>query len=218
MTFGIIDGVILGIIIISVLFALYRGLVRELLGITSWLLAGFAALYSYDPLLKACEGTFENTKLAAITFSVLLALIVLVVMTILNAFITKRLRKSSLSGLDRIFGFVFGVARALLIVVLIYIFAVTLMLSPRYVAKIRENNISISYLETMATWLESVFPDNIREDLKSYQIKNKEKLEKHLKEKAKASAKKAAVDYNDQERKSLDDMIKGIEELGDIDE
>jgi len=218
MTFGVIDGIIAGVIVVSVLFALYRGLVRELLGISSWLLAGFTALYSYDPLMKMCEGTFENVKLSAITFSVLLALIVLVVMTILNAFITKRLRKSSLSGLDRIFGFVFGVARALLIVTLIYIFAATLMLSPRYRAKIRETNFSIPYVEMMADWLESVFPENIRSDLKMYQVKSKQKLENHLKEKAKAEAKKAAVDYNDKERQSLDNMIKGIEELGDIDE
>ena len=73
MTFGIIDLIILGVVIVSVLFALYRGLVRELLGISSWLLAGFVALYSYNPLLKASEGTFENVKLAAIVGSVLLA-------------------------------------------------------------------------------------------------------------------------------------------------
>lgn len=218
MTFGIIDFFILGIIVISVLFALYRGLVRELLGITSWLLAGFTALYSYDPLMKLCAGTFENTKLAAITFSVLLALIVLVVMTIFNAFITKRLRKSSLSGLDRIFGFVFGVARALLIVALIYIFAATLMLSPKYVAQIREKNISIPYVEKMAECLQSIFPDNIRSGLKDYQVKSQQKLENHLKTRAQKTVTKAVVDYNDKERRSLDNMIEGIVEIGDIDE
>ncbi len=216
MTLGTIDFIILGIMFISVLFALYRGLVRELLGISSWLLAGFSALYSYDPLLKLCEGTFENAKLAAITFSVLLALIILVVMTIINAFITKRLRKSALSGLDRIFGFVFGIARALLIVALIYIFAATLMLSPQYVAKIKQENKSIAYVEIMADYLENIFPDNIRNDLKTYQLKTQQKVEKHLKEKATKESTEAVVDYNAKERQSLDDMIEGIVEIGDI--
>ena len=214
MIIGTIDLIILGIIVISVLFALYRGLVRELLGITSWLLAGFAALYSYDPLMKLCEGTFENVKLAAITFSVLLAIIILVVMTIINAFITKRLRKSALSGLDRIFGFVFGIARALLIVALIYIFAATLMLSPQYVDKIKKENTSITYVEKMAEYLQNIFPENIRADLKNYQVQSRQKEDK--KSKAKTEAAKAVVDYNAKERQSLDDMIEGIVEIGDI--
>lgn len=216
MTVGIVDLIILGIIIVSVLFALYRGLVRELLGITSWLLAGFAALYSYDPFMKLCEGRFENVKLSAITFSVLLALIVLIIMTVFNAFITKRLRKSSLSGLDRIFGFIFGIARALLIVTLVYIFAATLMLSPKYVEKLKAENFSVSYVEMMADYVQNIFPDNIRSDLKTYQVKSKQKLEKH--QKIQSEAQKAVVDYDAKERQSLDDMIENIVEIGEIEE
>ncbi len=211
---GIIDLIILGIIVVSVLFALYRGLVRELLGISSWLLAGFAALYSYDPLLKACEGTFENVKLAAIVGSVLLALLVLVVMTIINAAITKRLRKSSLSGLDRIFGLAFGVARALLIVALIYIFAATMMLSPKYIAEMKEKNRSIEYVQQIAGYVQSVFPDNIKADLSAYQTTKKEKIKKHVQKKAV----EAVVEYNKKDRESLDNMIENIVEIGDIEE
>ena len=137
---GIIDLIVLGIVVISVLFALYRGLVRELLGISSWLLAGFAALYSFDPFMKSLDGHFQNVKLAAIISSVVLALIVLILMTIINAAITRRLRKSSLSGLDRIFGLVFGVARALLIVALIYIFSAAIVLSPKQINMMKEQN------------------------------------------------------------------------------
>lgn len=216
MTVGIVDLIILGIIIISILFALYRGLVRELLGITSWLLAGFVALYSYDPLMKLCEGSFENTKLAAITFSVLLALVVLIIMTIFNAFITKRLRKSSLSGLDRIFGFVFGILRALLIVTLIYIFAATLMLSPKYVSQLKAQNFSIPYVETMADYVQNIFPDNIRKGLQTYQVQSKQKLE--TRQKAHSEAQKAVVDYDAKDRKSLDSMIEDIVEIEEIDE
>lgn len=211
---GIIDLIVLGIIVISVLFALYRGLVRELLGISSWLLAGFTALYSYDPLLKACEGTFENTKLAAIVGSVLLALLVLIVMTIVNAAITRRLRKSSLSGLDRIFGLVFGVARALLIVALIYIFAATMMLSPKYIAEMKAKNRSVEYIETIAGYVQSVFPENIKADLSAYQTTKKEKIKKHAQKKAV----EAVVDYNEKDRESLENMIENIVEIGDIDE
>ena len=212
MTLGIIDLVILGIITVSVLFALYRGLVRELLGISSWLLAGFTALYSYDPLLKACEGTFENVKLAAIVASVLLALLVLIVMTIINAAITRRLRKSALSGLDRIFGLVFGVARALLIVALIYIFAATMMLSPKYIAEMKEKNRSIEYVEKIAGYVQSVFPENIKKGLMNYQTTKQEKIKEHITKKATETV----VDYNKKDREQLENMIENIVEIGDI--
>ena len=211
---GVIDLIILGIIVISVLFALYRGLVRELLGISSWLLAGFTALYSYDPLLKACDGTFENVKLAAIVGSVLLALLVLIVMTIINAAITRRLRKSSLSGLDRIFGLIFGVARALLIVALIYIFAATMMLSPKYIAEMKEKNRSIEYIEQIAVYIQSVFPENIKADLSAYQTTKKEKMKKRAQKKAI----EAVVEYNEKDRDTLENMIENIVEIGDIED
>ena len=211
---GIIDLIVLGIIVISVLFALYRGLVRELLGISSWILAGFTALYSYDPLLKMCDGHFENVKLAAIVGSVLLALFVLIVMTIVNAAITRRLRKSSLSGLDRIFGFAFGVARALLIVALIYIFATTLFLSPKYIQDIKQRNLSIKYIEIVANYVQEIFPENIRSDLVSYQTKKQEKIKKKIEKKAVETV----VNYNEKDRQSLENMIEDIVEIGDIEE
>ena len=213
---GIIDLIVIGIIVISVLFALYRGLVRELLGISSWLLAGFAALYSYDPFLKNFEGHFQNVKLAAITGSVLLALLILIVMTILNAAITRRLRKSSLSGLDRIFGLAFGVARALLVLTLIYIFTSSIVLSPKQIDGLKQNNISISYIQFISRYIENIFPDNIRNDLNSYRKTKEEKIVAHIQEKAKQKAVEAITNYNLDDRKSLDNMIENIVEIGDI--
>lgn len=216
---GIIDLVILGIIIISVLFALYRGLVRELLGISSWILAGFTAIYSYDPLLKFGESRFDNVKLSAMIGSVVLALIVLVAMTIINAIITKKLRKSSLSGLDRIFGFFFGIARALLIVVLIYLFATTMMLSPKYVQELNTKNYSIHYIQLMAEKLQNLFPENIRTDLSEYQTAKEEKIKKieeNIQNKIEKQAQETIVNYNKSDRDSLEDMIENIVEIGDI--
>ena len=211
MTLGIVDLIVIGITIISVLFALYRGLLRELLGISSWLLAGFAALYSYDPFFKFCTGTFENVQLAAILCSIALALFVLIVMTVVNAMITKRLRKSALSGLDRIFGLVFGVARAILIVALVYILMATMMLSPKYVAELKKQNYSVAYIETVANYIESVFPENIKEDLMTYQARTRQSMKEKMEK-----TPKAVVDYNIKERDSLNNMIEEIVEIGDL--
>ena len=59
---GIIDVIVLATMVVSVLFALYRGLLRELLGITSWILAGLAALYTYQPILEFAKGKERYIK------------------------------------------------------------------------------------------------------------------------------------------------------------
>ena len=66
----------------------------------------------------------------------------------------------------------------------------------------------------MAEYLQNIFPENIRADLKNYQVQSQQKLDK--KSKAKTEAAKSVVDYNAKERQSLDDMIEGIVEIGDI--
>jgi len=211
--FGIVDLIVFGIILVSVLFALYRGLVRELLGISSWLLAGFTALYSYDPLLKALSGHFENVKLAAIMGTVLLALIVLVIMTIINAAITRRLRDSALSGLDRIFGLFFGIARAILIIALIYIFSAAMVLSPKHIEQLKKQNKTIPYIQVCAHWVENIFPENIKKDLLSYQQNKSDQIAQYLKKK---KTEKDVVDYKEKDRESLDDLVAGLKELGDL--
>lgn len=120
MTIGMIDAIALGILIFSILFALYRGLVTELLGISAWILACFGAIYSYTPMQKILHGAIENEKLAGLCGSALVALFILVVMTIINAHINRKLRQSSLSSLDRLLGMAFGVLRAVLLMALLY--------------------------------------------------------------------------------------------------
>ena len=62
--------------------------------------------------------------------------------------------------------------------------------------------------------LENIFPENIRTDLNEYQAKAKQKVSERIQQKAKEKV----IDYSDKERRSLDKMIEGIVEIGDIDE
>ena len=139
---GMIDLVVIATIIVSVLFALYRGLLRELMGITSWILAGAAALYSYQPVNGLLIGQVENVKMWTLIITGLLALVVLIVMTIVNARITRKLRKSSLSGLDRTLGFAFGVARAVLLIVLVWLFARQIAFAPKQIEKMPKGEVT----------------------------------------------------------------------------
>lgn len=212
MTFGLIDITLLIMVVISVLFALYRGLVRELLGIASWLLAGFAALYSYKPLQPLMNKMIENEVTAGVVGSLIVALIVLVIMTLINAWIAKRLRQSALSGLDRVLGFAFGIGRAGLLAAICYL-GCSMFLPEKKLQEMEEQNISIPYVQMMAGWLEYVIPDNIKDDMKSYeQGKPVDGEVKKIGIELKESVMEELAEYHEADKKSLDDMIEEISE------
>lgn len=211
MMIGAIDILLLITVIFSVLFALYRGLVRELLGISAWILAGLAALYSYAPLQPLMNKLIENPMIAGITGSVIVAVIVLVIMTLINSAITKRLRQSALSGLDRVLGFIFGVARAGLLAAVVYLGA-SMALSTEQLDKIETQNVSVPYVWVISGWLEYVIPENIQEKIESYK---QGKLQRQKVPKIgidlKKNVKEAIVEYSEDNKESLDDMINRIE-------
>ena len=212
MTFGLIDITLLIMVVISVLFALYRGLVRELLGIASWLLAGFAALYSYKPLQPLMNKMIENEVTAGVVGSLIVALIVLVIMTLINAWIAKRLRQSALSGLDRVLGFAFGIGRAGLLAAICYL-GCSMFLPEKKLQEMEEQNMSIPYIQMMAGWLEYVIPDNIKDDMKSYeQGKLADGEIKKIGIELKESVMEELAEYHESDKKSLDDMIEEIAE------
>ncbi len=195
---GMIDFVVVATIIVSVLFALYRGLLRELLGITSWIIAGATALYSYQPVNGLLVGQVENVKMWTLIITGLLALVVLIVMTIVNAKITHSLRKSSLSGLDRILGLAFGVARAILLIVLVWLFARQIAFSPKQIEKMEENNFSVKYIQKSSDWAEKLLPGDIQKDI---QRPERPELPKPI------------VEYKDVDREALDEMIEDIVDI-----
>lgn len=216
---GIVDLLVIITVFLSIVFALYRGLVRELLGITAWILAGIAGLYSYSYMQPLMHKFIDNESIAGLVGAMLIALIVLVAMTLINARITTKLRDSSLSGLDRILGFGFGVFRAWLLIAVVYIGA-AMVLSDSQLEKADSENYSMPYIQKSAALLERFVPDNIRTDIKDYEqghLKKKDikKIGKKIttetaekvKEPVKKKVKKEVVEYKEETRKSLDALI-----------
>ncbi len=177
MTIGLIDMIAMGILVFSVLFALYRGLVSELLGISSWIIAGLGALYSYSPMQPLMGKMIENEKIAGICGALLVALIILVVLTIINAHIGQRLRQSSLSGLDRILGFIFGLLRGILLIALLFI-GVSAVVSDKQLEEMKEQNMTVPYIEKTVHFLKNFIPANVQEDLGIVTDENGKKPEK----------------------------------------
>ena len=218
---GVIDILVIITVFLSVVFALYRGLVRELLGITSWILAGIAGLYSYSWVQPIVGKYVDNEVIAGIIGSVTVSVIVLVVMTLVNAGITSKLRESSLSGLDRILGFAFGVFRAWLLIGVVYIGA-SMVFSEKQLLEAEEENLSLPYIQQSAGILEKFIPEAIKKDIKSYEQgslkgtapkKIGKEITKELKKDITETTQEITeniVEYEEETRESLDALIKEV--------
>lgn len=121
-----LDAALLAVAFISGLLAMYRGLTRELLSIVSWAVAGAAVLYFvvYHKQFAKEMADQMGTQLpvAQIVIGAIVFLIVLIVVHLLTARISDSILDSRVGMIDRVLGFVFGVMRGFVLIVIPYMF------------------------------------------------------------------------------------------------
>ncbi len=127
MSLTLLDIIAAGIILISAVLAMVRGFVREVLSIASWLIAAVAAYYLYVPLRDVIQPYIDNETLATIIAVAVVFIVVLVIVTYITMKIADLVVDSRIGSLDRIFGFIFGAVRGLLLVVVAFSFFVWLV-------------------------------------------------------------------------------------------
>jgi len=103
------------ILLISALLAFMRGFVHEVLSVAAWVGAVLAGVHGL-PFARPIARKFIPIDWAADSAAaVLIFLVVLLALSILTNAIARSIQKSALNNLDRSLGFVFGLARAVLI-------------------------------------------------------------------------------------------------------
>jgi membrane protein required for colicin V production len=118
-----VDLTIISVVGFSALLAFTRGLVREVLGIGSWVAAGFIAVWGFPYVRPHIRGLIGAGDVADVAGFGVVFLIALLVLTVLSGMIGGLVRTSVLGGVDRTFGVVFGLVRGAGVVVLAYIIA-----------------------------------------------------------------------------------------------
>jgi membrane protein required for colicin V production len=116
-----VDLAVLGVLALSALAGLVRGLVREVLGIGAWVGASAVATALYSRTLPFFLANVPNADIARIAALGSVFLVALIVLSLVARAVSGRVRGSGLGGLDRTLGMVFGVARGAVLVVVAYI-------------------------------------------------------------------------------------------------
>jgi membrane protein required for colicin V production len=118
-----VDLAVLGVLAISALLAFMRGLVREVLGIGAWVGAVAVGMLGLPLVHDTARSWIPAPEWVDPASFVVLFIVTLIILSIVAHTIGRSVRKSSLGGVDRTLGLVFGLARGAALVILAYIIA-----------------------------------------------------------------------------------------------
>ena len=113
-----LDYVVIAVLIISIAWGVWRGLVHEVLSLVGWILAFVAGNVFAMPLAERFPAAMRP-ELRVVVAYVLIFIATLVVAALLAAIFTKFIKVSVLHSLNRWLGALFGLLRGLVIVVVL---------------------------------------------------------------------------------------------------
>ena len=122
MPITLLDGILLGITLVSAVLAMVRGFSREVLSLASWAAAAIAAYMFYPLALPYLQPHISNETIAKIASAGAVFIIVLIIVSIITMKIADFIIDSRIGALDRTLGFLFGAARGVLLMVVAMLF------------------------------------------------------------------------------------------------
>ena len=116
-----VDWSIIYIIGISTIISIIRGASKEALSLLIWLLSALIASIFHDQMQAQLQTLIENESLREISAWITIFLFCLFIGSLINYIFGKLIKASGLSNTDRLLGMIFGVVRAIVIVMVFLI-------------------------------------------------------------------------------------------------
>lgn len=154
----VVDVVVIFVIFLSALFSLLRGFVKEAISLATWIIAIWLAATFAPQLADALPSNIESEAARqAIGFGVLFVL-TLMVGTLVNMLVSQVVKKTGLSGADRIFGVAFGILRGGLIII---VFVIIGGMTPLPETDWWQSSILLQWFESTAIVIQEYTPENL---------------------------------------------------------
>ncbi len=114
----ILDGILIFVVLVSAGLAMIRGFTREVFSIASWIAAAAAAYFFWEPVLPYAQRYISDDTVALGVTVVGIFFATLIVVSIITMRISDFILDSKAGPLDRTLGFLFGVGRGVILVVI----------------------------------------------------------------------------------------------------
>jgi membrane protein required for colicin V production len=154
----ILDLIVIVVVLISAMLAMVRGFVREVLSIASWVAAAAAAYLLYKSVVPVVKPYIASTTVQAVVAAGVVFIVALIIATYITTKLADFVVDSRVGAVDRAFGFLFGAARGVLLLVVALLFFNWLVNpSPAWVAKAQTRPV----LEDLGTRLVAALPSDL---------------------------------------------------------
>jgi membrane protein required for colicin V production len=211
---NLVDFAVLGVLLISALIALSRGLVHEVLSIGAWVAAVLVAIWGF-PYGK--DFTRQYIKLPILADGVtatVLFLVTLIVCAALSHALARNVRSSTFGALDRSLGLLFGLARGAVLICFAYLLYTWAIPNEADQPDIIKSARSRPLVASGADMLKSLLPKNAFDKGAAAASDARKQLTDQLLQNngqpaPKPAAPKDDPGYNANQRKDLDRLIQG---------
>jgi membrane protein required for colicin V production len=116
-----VDPIVVIVVIVSAIYATYRGFVSETLSIFAWAAAAFATLFFGPKLAPLARNLVSPPVFGQLVGYALIFLVVLIPLSFISHRFSESVKHSPVGTLDRSLGTAFGVVRGLAIIGLAYV-------------------------------------------------------------------------------------------------
>jgi membrane protein required for colicin V production len=159
MPITLLDVLLLVVMLISGLLAMIRGFMREVLSIAAWGIAALVTLWAFPRVTPLAQSYFSSDTVAKGIAIGSVFLVTLLIVSIITVRISDMVLDSKVGALDRTLGFLFGLGRGLIIVVVAFLFFAWLVpdrSQPEWVRGAKSKVV----LQSTGQWLMSMLPDD----------------------------------------------------------
>ncbi|NOR52399.1 MAG: CvpA family protein [Gammaproteobacteria bacterium] len=158
-----LDYAILAIITISVLISIIRGFTKEALSLAGWIIASWVALHFAEKAEPLLRDYIEVPSIRLLVAFIALFIITLFLSAFVNHLVSQVIKKTGLSGTDRMVGIFFGLARGIVIVaVLVMVGSLTPLPQDPWWGESH----FIHYFESIAQYISQFLPDDFTANLR----------------------------------------------------
>jgi membrane protein required for colicin V production len=151
------------LVLISAILATARGFTREILSLATWAGSAAIAAYAYFNHRDIARGYIQEELVADIVTVAGTFIIALIILHLITMRIADFVVDSRIGPLDRTLGFVFGVARGVLIAVVVVVFGLWLM--PANLPDWASNSRSLPVLENLGNSLIAALPPDLEKQV-----------------------------------------------------
>lgn len=168
-----VDLIILGVFFISILIGWFRGAIKEIFSITSWVGSGYLAYKLFPVGLDITRSFITQPLLANLVTGGALFIIFLIILSLLTYSFSSIVRESIFNTADKFCGALFGVVRG------IFILAITDFCTTYYIFKEQPEALKKSqlapYVKNVSQMLFLLLPDSMKTELVNHLGNEKQK-------------------------------------------